>query len=52
MERFEDAGKVARALLAVEPQFRVGAFTARYPLRDRAMLEVYGERLLAAGLPA
>jgi class 3 adenylate cyclase/tetratricopeptide (TPR) repeat protein len=49
-ERLDEARKVARALLEVEPQFRVSAFMARYPLQDRNALTIYGERLLAADL--
>jgi class 3 adenylate cyclase/TolB-like protein len=49
--RDEEARKVAQALLAVEPRFRVTAFVGRYPITDPAVRAAYGDLLLAAGLP-
>jgi adenylate cyclase len=46
----DGATRVARRLLAVDPQFRLGSFAARTPLPG-AVLGPYIERLRLAGLP-
>jgi adenylate cyclase len=50
LKRIEEAREAARAYAAAAPNFRVGSFLARYPLRDPAALALYGQRLLSAGL--
>ncbi len=49
--RPDDARRIARALLQVEPEFRVDPFVPTVGYRDPAMRATYGERLIAAGLP-
>jgi class 3 adenylate cyclase/TolB-like protein len=48
--RTAEAHEIARQMVALEPQFSVNAFMARYPLRDPAARALYAERLIAAGL--
>jgi adenylate cyclase len=51
--RIEEAGAVARRLLAIEPGFTVGDYAAtRQPFRDAAIRERFVRDLIAAGLPA
>jgi adenylate cyclase len=51
LDRLEEARAVAAAHREADPGFRVSRFRERYPLRDRAQLAAYCERLLAAGAP-
>jgi hypothetical protein len=46
--RVAEAREVAAAMLVLEPDFRVGPFMARYPLRDAARKAEYSARLEAA----
>jgi hypothetical protein len=49
--RLAEARAVSRALLAVQPQFRVGPFVERYPLRDPERRALLVRHLVLAGLP-
>ena len=49
--KVDEARAVARALLAVEPQFRVGPFVERYALRDPERRALLAQHLIKAGLP-
>jgi DNA-binding winged helix-turn-helix (wHTH) protein/tetratricopeptide (TPR) repeat protein len=49
--RFEEARDVARRVLELEPGFRVGPMVARYAARRPEVRELYGRRLVEAGLP-
>jgi tetratricopeptide (TPR) repeat protein len=52
------AGRVAEArplvarVMALEPGYRVAPMIARHAFRDDGARQTYGERLIAAGLPA
>jgi DNA-binding NtrC family response regulator/TolB-like protein len=46
-----DAQAVSRALLALEPRFRVGPFVERYALRDPERRGLLAQHLILAGLP-
>ena len=47
----EEAAALARALLEVDPNFRVSERVANYPYRDPERLDLLRIHLLAAGLP-
>jgi adenylate cyclase len=47
----EEAAKISRSILDVNPNYRVSVFVARYPYRDDRQLELLSSHLLAAGLP-
>ena len=47
-----EAQAAGRALLALNPQFRVGPFVERYPLRDPEQRALLARHLTLAGLPA
>jgi adenylate cyclase len=47
----DEAKRLARELLAMEPGFRVGTLASWYPLRPRENLERYLQGLRMAGLP-
>jgi adenylate cyclase len=47
----EEAQRVGREMLAVDPAFRIGEFIARYPLRRPDDLNRYALGLRRAGLP-
>jgi adenylate cyclase len=49
--KLADAQAVSRALLALEPQFRVGPFVERYPVRDPERRALLARHLTLAGLP-
>jgi TolB-like protein len=49
--RRADAKAAARNLLALDPNFRIGAFAGRYPLRRPENMKRYLSGLRAAGLP-
>jgi transcriptional regulator with AAA-type ATPase domain/TolB-like protein len=49
--KLADAQAVSRALLAVQPQFRVGPFIERYAVRDPERRALLGKHLMLAGLP-
>jgi len=50
--RIDEAADVARALLELEPAFRVHPFVRDYAYRDGERLAALAEHLRAAGLPA
>ncbi len=51
LDRHDEAREVGRLLAALEPNFHVDPFIARYPIRDATARTRYAERLVAAGLP-
>ena len=52
LDRKEEAATAARRLLELEPGFRAGAYSERYPYRDPARREKLRRDLIAAGLPS
>jgi DNA-binding NtrC family response regulator/TolB-like protein len=50
-DQLADAQAVGRALLALNPQFRVGPFVERYALRDPERRALLARHLTLAGLP-
>jgi adenylate cyclase len=49
--RLQEARAEGRAMLALEPTFRAGAYIARHPYRDPSQRERLYHHLIAAGLP-
>lgn len=49
--RTEEATQIGARLLELEPDFRVRELVTRHPFRDRTVRELFGERLVNAGLP-
>jgi adenylate cyclase len=49
--RMAEARSIAQALLRLQPDFRIIPYIPRCPLRDPAQIEIFIERLRAAGLP-
>lgn len=47
-----DAHRISEEILKLDPSFRVGSFTAWYPIRDSDLLDRLDAHLRAAGLPA
>jgi adenylate cyclase len=49
--RREEAGDAGRALLRLEPGFRVGAFCGTYAYKESNRREAFARHLRSAGLP-
>jgi TolB-like protein/DNA-binding winged helix-turn-helix (wHTH) protein len=49
--RLEPARELARRVMEIEPEFRVGQMITRYASRDPAVRRRFAEQMIAAGLP-
>ena len=50
-DKIDEAQEVGKALLELEPGFKVGSFVDRYPIRDPERQQRLARHLRAAGLP-